>query len=276
MAYTMLNIVKIDTIDALHSLKAEYFAQTHAPLDGMWHFGFVPMSQHYAFYENDVLVGFCCVNSDGYLLQYFLSPQASTSASDLFTLIAQQDSKVIGDVSGAFVSTCDPSFLSLSLDNAASSSVNTLLYCGVKQGVNEEAGIDLTLATDDHLSLYVDFAAQAIGAPKEWLTGYYGNLIARQELFGYWQDGELVATGERRKFDEFQTQYADLGMIVSAQHRGQGIATKVIKALIANAVAEQLIPMCSTEKTNIGAQRAIEKAGLVSKHRLLQVQFETL
>ncbi|MEZ9417968.1 GNAT family N-acetyltransferase, partial [Vibrio sp. 10N.286.49.E1] len=34
--------------------------------------------------------------------------------------------------------------------------------------------------------------------------------------------------------------------------------------------------MCSTESSNIGAQKAITRAGLSSKHRILQFDFSEL
>lgn len=269
----MIEIRTLEKIDALNTLKAGYFNQSTAPLDGMWHFGFAPMAQHFGFYEHDKLVGFCCVNADSYLLQFHISEDSTASADELFALIAQNNSRVIGNVSGAFVSTCDPKFLAMSLDHNATTTVNTLLYCGTQQNTVQDASITLELANQDKLEHFVEFAVNAIGAPKEWLTGYFGSLIAKQELFGYWKDGHLVASGECRKFADYQTDYADLGMIVSPDYRGQGIATEVLRSLIGLAKSQQLIPMCSTEKTNIGAQKAILKAGLVTNHRLLKVEF---
>ncbi|MDA0149040.1 GNAT family N-acetyltransferase [Vibrio sp. LaRot3] len=275
----MLEINKVDSIDILQPLKAEYFAQTTAPLDGMWHFGFAPMSQHFGFYEGHNLVGFCCINHDGYLLQFYLAPNAKSSASDLFTLLAQNNSKVIsevvGEVKGAFVSTCDPLFLSLSLDNVETLSVNALLYCGLRnERIEPEQKATLVNVLPHDLGVFVTFAADAIGAPVDWLKEYFGQLIEKQELFGYWVEGRLIASGECRKFEQFQQDYADLGMIVSPKHRGQGIATDVLNALIDHAQQQDLTPMCSTEASNIGAQKAMAKAGLKSKHRFVRIDFK--
>ena len=45
-------LVYIESLDELSKLKKEYFKKTTSPLDGMWHFGFVPMSKHFGFYVN--------------------------------------------------------------------------------------------------------------------------------------------------------------------------------------------------------------------------------
>ncbi|CAH6839959.1 MULTISPECIES: GNAT family N-acetyltransferase [Vibrio] len=274
----MLDIKKITTLSDLSELKTTYFSESTAPLDGMWHFGFVPMSDHFGFYESGKLVGYCVLNREGYLLQFYLVPEASVNIADLFTLIIESNSSVIGQVQGAFVSTAEPQYLSLCLDNSASFKVNAMMY---RQNQKSDAsrhsgcieGIKMALATEEQLDKLVEFASSAIGAPKEWLTGYYSNLIARQELWGYWENERVLATGECRKFDEHQTQYADLGMIVAEQERGRGLATRVLNFLTQHVTSQGLEVICSTESSNIGAQKAIERAGLSSKHRILQFDF---
>ncbi|MCK8084346.1 GNAT family N-acetyltransferase [Vibrio sp. 1CM8B] len=271
----MLDIKKISALSDLSELKTAYFAESTAPLDGMWHFGFVPMSDHYGFYEGGKLVGYCVLNGEGYLLQFYLAPTANTNIADLFTLIVENNSSVVGEVKGAFVSTAEPQYLSLCLDNTESFKVNALMFRQRPTAVeNSIENIEMTLATEEQLDQLVEFASSAIGAPKEWLTGYYSNLIARQELWGYWENNNVLATGECRKFDEHQTQFADLGMIVAEQERGKGLATRVLNFLKQLAKSQGLEAICSTESSNIGAQKAITRAGLPSKHRILQFDFD--
>ncbi|MEZ8640212.1 GNAT family N-acetyltransferase [Vibrio splendidus] len=273
----MLDIKKISTLSDLNEFKTAYFAESTAPLDGMWHFGFVPMSDHFGFYENGNLVGYCVLNGEGYLLQFYLAPTASTHIEYLFPLIVENNSSVIGKVKGAFVSTAEPQYLSLCVDITESFKVNAMMYRQRPTAVaNNIENIEMTLATEEQLEQFVKFASSAIGAPKEWLTGYYGNLIARQELWGYWKSDDILATGECRKFDEHQTQFADLGMIVAPEERGKGLATRIIHFLKQHANQHGLEVICSTESSNIGAQKAITRAGLSSKHRILQFDFSEL
>ncbi|NOH36381.1 GNAT family N-acetyltransferase [Vibrio chagasii] len=274
----MLDIKKITKINDLSELKTAYFSESTAPLDGMWHFGFVPMSDHFGFYESGKLVGYCVQNSEGYLLQFYLVPEANVNIADLFTMIIESNSSVIGEVQGAFVSTAEPQYLSLCLDNSASFKVNAMMYRQHSQAScdfssNRIEKLDMSIATQEQLDNFVEFAVSAIGAPKEWLSGYYSNLITRQELWGYWENVDILAAGECRKFDEYQTQYADLGMIVAEQERGKGLATRVLNSLKQQANLQGLEVICSTESSNIGAQKAIERAGMSSKHRILQFDF---
>ncbi|WDE02719.1 GNAT family N-acetyltransferase [Thalassomonas actiniarum] len=252
----MLNIQKISNLKEINGLKQQYFAQSTAPLDGMWHFGFAPMSAHFGFYENEKLVGYCCINSEGYLLQFYLAPTANIEIKELFTLIIQGNSSAIGEIKGAFVSTAEPQYLSLCLDTSPSFKVNALMYEQNKSIVfTPHERIEMTLAQQEQLDEFVEFAIAAIGAPKEWLTSYYGNLIKRKELWGYWQNDKMVATGECRLFDEFQCGYADLGMIVAQSERGKGFATSILSFLSEHAESKGLKAICSTESGNIAAQK---------------------
>ncbi len=273
----MLTIEKLTTLNELNALKAAYFNQSTAPLDGMWHFGFVPMATHFGFYVNATLVGFCCINDEDYMLQFYLDPNSETNTQNLFTLIAQQNSKVIGKVKGAFVSTAEPSYLSLCLDNSTTFAVNSLMYQQViaKSASSSEASetIAMQRVKEQQLTELVEFAVAAIGAPQEWLTGYYGNLIKRAELFAYWYKGELLAAGECRLFDHYQTEYADLGLIIAKSARGQGMAKKVLNYLKAHAEQQGLHAISSTEVSNIAAQKAIASAGFVADNRIVQFEF---
>ncbi|MCA0761745.1 GNAT family N-acetyltransferase [Vibrio vulnificus] len=271
----MLEIKPIETLGEIKELKRQYFEQSTAPLDGMWHFGFVPMSAHFGFYDGDILVGYCCINSDGYMLQFYLSKAAQTHAKELFTLIVGLDSSIIGAIKGAFVSTAEPYYLSLCLDHSSSFKVNALMYQQVDPIVFEDAkALDLTLASQEQLPEFTDFAVSNIGASAQWLSEYFNHLTKRAELWGYWKEGRLLATGECRLFDEHQARYADLGMIVAESERGQGIGTRLLKGLVSLANKRGLIPICSTGSNNFGAQKAICRAGLQPLNRIIQIEFD--
>ncbi|GDY27854.1 hypothetical protein AHAT_37440 [Agarivorans sp. Toyoura001] len=270
----MLEIKKIDEINTLSALKEQYFASANSALDGMWHVGFVGMSQHFGFYENQQLVGYCCINDDAYVLQFYMLKGYEARARELFTLIAQGNSAIIGELKGAFVSTAETAYLSLCLDCSSNFSVNAFMYqYATNQSVSHPQLLSLTKAGDDHLASFVAFAAENIGAPEQWLQSYYSNLIQRQELWGYWRDGQLLASGECRLFDQWQTEFADLGMIVAKSERGQGLAARVLTTLTRSAIERGLLPICSTEANNIAAQKAIERAGLSSSQRIIQFEF---
>ncbi|MGY8767047.1 MAG: GNAT family N-acetyltransferase [Pirellulales bacterium] len=267
-----IQITKLESLEPLSTLKQQYIDQATAPLDGMWLCGFVPQAAHFGFYEEEQLIGYCCVNEQAHLLQFCLSPSQQHQSSSLFESILQQPHAAIGKISGAFVSTAEPSFLSLCFDNFPTFKVNSLMYQQENQVEAAEDSLPLTLLTSEQLGEAIQFANIAIGAPESWLSSYYGNLIARQELQGVWQAGQLIATGEIRKYDQYQTGYADLGIIVAESERGKGLATQALKQLAAQTTAQGLKPICSTEKTNLAAQKAITKAGFFASNRIIQFE----
>jgi len=250
--------------------------QTTAPLDGMWLRGFVPIATHFGFYENEELVGYCCINDDNYLLQFHLCPENQNQAFIIFDSILTQNNSPIEEIKGAFVSTAEPLYLSLCLDGFSNFEVNALMYQLDKNlitGRNQESELQLKIVKPDQLAEVVKFENTNIGAPEEWLTDYNTNLINREEVLGYWENGRLLAIGECRESVEYQTDYADLGVIVDASMRGKGYATKILKQLVTRTEAKGLKPICSTEKTNIGAQKAISRAGFFAGHRIIQFEF---
>jgi len=270
----MIKIKNIESLRKLNQLKQDYFKQATTALDGMWHFGFAPMANHYGFYFNDDLVGFCCINEDGYMLHFYLQEEYQINSQGLFTLIAKQNSSIIRKVKGAFVSTAEPHYLSLCLDSSSSFNVHALMYQHVIKTTNQDMQpLELQLATKNQLVEFVQFAMTNIAAPEQWLNGYYANLITRNELFGYWKNQQLVAAGECRLFDRYQTEYADIGVIVSQFHRGKGIAKKVLSALVRHADKQELTAICSTESCNIAARKAISSTGFLTNNRIVQFEF---
>ena len=267
----MTNFKRVNSLELLSELKAQYVEQATAPLDGMWLDGFAPMATHYGIYEDETLIGYCCVNGEDYLLQFYLTSGHKAKASEIFSTLISQTKTPSIEIKGAFVSTAEQEYLSLCLDSFPKHVVNALMYqLEDPAKVSPVQALPMVAVSVEQLTECVEFAVAAIGATEQWLIGYYGKLIKRQELFGYWENGHLIATGECRLFDNHQTGYADLGMIVAKEARGKGLATKVLKTLVALSHEKERQPILSTEKGNIGAQKAITRAGLISSNRIIQ------
>lgn len=270
-----MHVKKMNSTVPLAELKQQYMLQTTAPLDGMWSCGFVPKAPHFGFYQDDALVGFYCVDDEGYLLQFHVSPNQQGRSSQLFASILSGNDAPSGKIKGAFVSTAEPDYLSLCLDQFSNFEVNALMYqqdgsFSAQAHENALDMLDMPPVDATQLSQAVDFAVTATDGPGGWQGAYLANLIDRQELFGLWKQGHLVAIGESRVFDEYQTDYADLGVIVAESERNRGMATRILRYLVAMNTAKGLKSICSTSKTNIAAQKAIGRAGFFARHRILQ------
>ena len=269
----MMKIAKVESIRALEPLKQLYMADTTAPLDGMWLFGFVPQAEHYGFYEGDACVGFACVNREAHLLQFFVERAHQGQASAVFkALVKGEEGRA--PVLGAFASTAEPHYLALCLDHFPSFKVNALMYQrDLLRAAPEVAARaerwPLRVMQPEDAALVVALAAESTGAPAQWLEGYYRELLARGEVFGVSSGEGLVALGENRRNDAVQVECADLGVIVAPKARGEGLATHVLGRMAALNDAAGVRSICSTERDNIAAQKAISRAGFFAYHRIV-------
>ncbi len=259
-------------LDELASLRRRYLASVTAPLDGMWQ-TFVELADAYEILETGARVGYCAVDSQRRLLQLY-APDATRPRVLFRQLLAQLE------LAGAVVATCEPETLALCLDHELDAlSVNAILYYAPPTTPQAEPapprGCDFRLVEASELPAAVDFGVASLGAERAWLATYYRGLIARRELYGLWRGETWVACGELRP-SPLQPPYADVGMVVAPAERGQGLAAAVLRLLRRECARLGLQAICSTERSNLAAQVAIERAGFRSRDRLLNVSFKTL
>jgi GNAT superfamily N-acetyltransferase len=265
-----LNNYKIikKTNNEVIALRAEYLKSLIAPIDGMWSV-FVEMADQYIFTINDISIGYCSINGENQILQFFV--KMGYDADEIYRQILNELS-----ISGAVVSTQEHQHLSLAIDRHKSLAVNAFLYqCEDNVAVmNADFNKNMNFRRIKlcELQSAIDLAVSALGAPEDWLNGYYRERIEGCELIGLWQGDKLIATGECRP-SSTQKPYADLGMVVSSEYRGKGIATKILRSMILECREHGLIPICSTESENFAARKAIENSGFKSQLRILAVSY---
>ena len=241
--------------------RAEYLAQLVAPMDDMWA-AFADMAAPHALMVGDEVVGSCCVDGERQLLRFFVLPRFSHRAEELLRLALREL-----EVERMVVSTLDPGYLAPALDVANGFEVHALLYRHVEEPTLP--GLDRLVAGQaGNQGRIVDFQAAAIGASRSFLDYYVHQRLERQEMLLYEEGSQLLCVGELRRDDQ-QPGTAHLGIVVSKEARGQGIGSRMMTSLIGRSRDEGLAPHCSTEVTNVGARRAIERAGCRATHRLL-------
>ncbi len=263
----MIEVKELASPDEVKDLKQAYLSSLPAPLDGMWESGFIAAAPHWEIRFRGERAGYYCVSEEGQLLQLHVIDALANHARELFSHVSAAP-----EIKSAIVSTAEPVYLSLCLDLQKRVGVHTYLYHDHDR-TEESADAGFGAVEHDDLDVVEEFQRASLDADLgAWLTGYLRNLQARGELFALRRDGELVGTGECRVSDT-QPPYADLGVIVSRSQRGRGIATHILRQLKAHAYRRELEPICSTTVGNPGAQKAIVRAGFVSRHRILEVGF---
>jgi GNAT superfamily N-acetyltransferase len=242
---------------------ADYLAQLVAPMDDMWS-AFADMGTPHALVIGDDVAGSCVVDGEDQIIRFYVVPQFQHHSNALLRLALSEL-----DATHMMVFTNDPNYLSTAMDIAESVESHTLLFARIAE--SETPGLDsLRVATTEDQQRIVDFETDAIGAPRDFLDFYVRARLERSEILLLEDGAQIRCVGELRR-DETQSGVAQLGMIVRTEERGQGIGSRMMSELVTRSRDEGLAPYCSTEVTNVGARRAIERAGFRANHRILRV-----
>jgi predicted acetyltransferase len=101
---------------------------------------------------------------------------------------------------------------------------------------------------------------------------YARSLIEKGQVFVLVDDQALIGIGECR-ISTSQAPYADLGMITGKEYRRRGIGSYILARLKQECYQRGLRPICSCAADNLPSRKTIEKAGFITQHRLLNIQF---
>lgn len=270
----MISLHELSDLSSILDVKAQYLQSLVAPMDGMWEVGFTNPAPHWEMRWDGERAGYYAANQEGALLQFYVCPAFEIHGRALFDHVVAQNT-----VTQAVVSTVDPSFLSFCLDVQSKVIVHTYLYevrteARPDHPRSEEMGFRLVGAPELDRTVALQQACLGGAASlSEWLQGYSSNLIEREELYVLCRDDEWLGLGEYRRSDS-QEGVVDLGMMVAPEHRRRGWATDILKRLVVHSAQQELRAICSTTVENVGAQKAILRAGFTSRHRILSVSFE--
>lgn len=253
----------------LQATRKDYLKTVSAPLDGMWEDGFFLTATHWNIVEDDRNLGYCAVNSESVLIgfQAFDPMQEARMFDHCLDRLG---------ITQAYASSAEPSYLCLCMDRQTQMTVTALMYTDDETESPSVAFpqnmIFRPIGNGEH-ERAVEFGVSAIGAPRNWLEGYYAERIAKNELFGVWSNTDLLAAGELR-LSPSQDGVADVGIIVGPAYRKKGLATLILRQLRHYGKQRGLRLICSTEQENEGAQKAIQRAGFHAYHRILKFDFK--
>lgn len=237
-----------------------------APQDGMWEI-LTEAAQDWEIKAGQELIGYASVDDEKRLLQFYLTPLWLQDGAEILQQFIQQT-----QITQALIGTHNPICLSIAMHVQQSVKVDTCLFTDyLEVETPEKKGIFRSYGTDDPEKL-IDFYHKSIDAPKEWLRGYLGGHLAKGEIFILEEGEEIVGACEVRKSDS-QKHIADLGMVVSANHRKKGLGTYLLGKAKEVAKSWDREPICSCEKDNIGSLKSIQNNGFRSIHQMLLLTF---
>ena len=263
----MLKINKV-YIESINSLRNKYYEKITVPMDDMWENKIIPSGDFYTISDEELL-GYFVIGDNNTLLQFYLTDDYECFSSEIFEQILEKQ-----NISGAFAGTFEPGYLSLCLDKNIKVEVDTLLYMELKKHTIETPikPIKVKIADIEDYSEILDFNKNKVGLKGDWMEDYYKKLLPMQGVHLFKLNEKIIGIGEFRP-SKSNTSYANLGIMVSNDFRRKNLGSYILSQMRILANVKGFIGICSTTIDNIGSQKAIEKSGFYSYHRILKIKF---
>ena len=248
-----MKFVKTAVSKTIDQLRSRYYQKLTAPIDAMWELLYIATAQHYLIVDIEKTIGYCCISSEGCLVQLFLDdPYRVKMQTVLETLI---DENLI---STAQLSSNEPISFNSSLSLSKSIEVHTYCFEHPNTKLDIDTKLNLDLVSEGDIPEIKSFLKEQLGMDDTF--GYTENLVSRGEIFMLKESGEMMAISECRLSDS-QSGIADIGIIVHRKFQGMGIANQVFKIQVNRVLDLNRRPICSTTLANVAARKVIENAG---------------
>ncbi len=259
----MIKINKIQSEATIAELKQVYNQNSPYPIDSFWDAVIIGQTPFYEIEIQGRVVGHCGVSDTGQLVRLQLDDEGWGHAPQIIkTLIDEYR------VEEALVATFESSLLAACIDAQKKISTHCFLW-------NDQQRVEPPAPPFDDLSFRhatmndLDTITDHFETPFE---GYYEGVIDRQQLFVFYSGSALLGAGECRR-NQGQIQFGEVGIMVVPEHRRKGIATYVLAQLKQVCYQTGITPIALCDVENIASQRALKKAGFVSRQRILSIHF---
>ncbi|MDN4525164.1 GNAT family N-acetyltransferase [Fictibacillus fluitans] len=250
------------SIDNVKELTEEYIKALSSPIDSFLE-NHILNSAFYQMYDGSTLIGYFAIHSNEKLTQFYIAQPYLHLAQDTFKHVLEHYS-----IRSLFVPTCDELFLSMALDLDFKIEKEAYFFQDSKRPLLPETlypgGTFHPAGPEDvHRIIEVsgDFLQQA------------DKMAEKGELFTFTKDDVLLGIGvlERSKL---LSGYASIGMFTNKAYRQQGVGQTVIHHLKQWCYEHNTIPICGCWYYNTNSKKTLERAGMVSKTRLLNLVAE--
>jgi len=260
----VIEFKEIESLKKRRDINKEYIKTIGVPIDGFWENVVIGTSKCYQIIHDKKLVGHFFVDANKTLVQFHVIKEYYTSRTEIFEYIIKSKK-----VRSADVSTKELEYLALCLDNQKSVEVHTYLFDDnqkITQELNGFSKSTFRLANKD------DIDTIKINCDVAY-DGYYEDLIENDNLFVLYNESCLLGIGEFRVITSNE-QYGDIGVVVAEEYRRRGIGTFIINQLKEHCYNKELQPLACCEVENIASRNTMEKAGFITKHCILHINFK--
>ena len=220
----------------------------------------------YAVFHLDEICGYFCVSPKGTLLQFYVTEAYLNVAQEIFSEMLSGEY-----IEKALVLTRDRVALSVTLECMREVAVDSYVF---EEGEHlptisiEFEDISFRKATLRD----VPAIREACGDFHDFLHYTLEGSIASGDIFVLLSGGVVLGTGVIGAKD-FQPPYVDIGMCVNEAYRNRKVGSYIISLLRQECHRQGWISGASCKRENIASKKTLEKAGLISKDRILRLSF---
>ena len=239
----------------------DYLASLSSPIDSFVEQHLVE-SDYYRITADGAELGFFAISNDTLLTQFYLNDTGLQRGRELFAEVLEQHKP-----STAFIPTCDELFLSHALDK------HTALKKMAFQFSDGGKPIDYTPKQPKPAYRLAEAAdIPALNAIEDSIIDNPEERISRGELHVGYLDDKLVAIG-LMEASLFWSDRTSIGMLTHESCRQQGIGTQTLLYLKQLCYDKNIMPIAGCGYSNIGSQKTLQAAGMITKTRLLKLSF---
>lgn len=257
----MIELIKVESLSKIKEQREHYmlglpYSQELYAEEKVWE------SQYFIIEMDSDRVGYLCVNSEKILYEFYLKKDALVFSQEIFKFLIEMNYIVAAECK-----SFDYLLMSLCFDFHKKATGSAYLFrddTEVKDSLSAIKDVCFRLATKE------DFNSIA-GMSGNFFYNL-GKSIFREEAFVIYSNNELIGAGScQRIYDSLN--YYDIGMVVAEKHRNKGIGTFIIIKLKEYCYNHNLIPVCGCWYYNYASKKTLEKAGFITKHRIIKFDF---
>lgn len=216
---------------------------------------------------NDIDVGYVCIDSGKTLWEFYLVKSAWIYSQEIFRFLIAQNY-----ITAAECKTYDYLLMSLCMDTHKSAEGSAYLFRDYTEAdlpALPYSNITYRLASGDDYNVL-----SALNKIADGVDFFYDLMkeIEQKEVLVFYSGNQLLGAGTCKMiWDHFN--YRDIGMVVAEGFRKQGIGTYILLKLKEYCLSNNQIPVAGCWYYHISSKKTLEKAGFLSKHRVIRFTF---
>ncbi len=207
-------------------------------------------------------VGYAIINSDGQLIEFYILPKYLAISQRVFLQLLESL-----PIKSVFCKSFDSLLLCNCLALSLPYAIEGVLYRDYTNPlITKDPDLRMLKATisSSQKLLQQDSSIRELFETPQQLHQF----VDKEFVFEFYKQDNLVGCGMVIR-THADWNFCDLGVWVNPAHRKMGIGSNILIYLREIAITNNMKPSCGCAIDNIASQKAIEKSGYVSRHRMI-------